>query len=155
QGTLCVSLLFGGAPREIEERILHVDYAPQGDAMVVARDVEGKGRVEFPLGNILYETAGHVSFPRMSPSGDRIAFFDHPFPNDDRGGVAILDLQGNKRTLTQEWGSAQGMAWSASGGGIGSTAAASGGDGALHAAKPPGELRLIEGFQAGGRPSDI
>ena len=155
QGTLAVSLLFGGAPREIEERILHVDYAPQGDAMVVARDVEGKGRVEFPLGNVLYETAGHVSFPRMSPSGDRIAFFDHPFPNDDRGCVAILDLQGNKRTLTQEWGSAQGIAWSASGEEIWFTAAASGSGRALHAVKPTGELRLIAGFPGSVRLFDI
>lgn len=155
QGTLALALLFGGAPREIEERVLQVDFAPQGNAMVVARDLEGKGRIEFPLGHVLYETSGHVSFPRMSPSGDRIAFLDHPFVNDDRGTVATLDLEGNKRTLTQEWVSAQGLAWHPSGEEIWFSASASGSSRLLHAVTPAGAQRLVSGFPGGVRLFDI
>ena len=155
QGTLAVSLLFGGAPREIEEKILQVDFAPRGNAMVVARDVEGKGRLEYPLGHVLYETSGHVSFPRMSPAGDQIAFFDHPFPNDDRGCVAVLDLEGKKQTLTEEWASAQGLAWSPSGDEIWFTASVSGNARILYAVRPTGEQRLVSGFPGGVRLHDI
>ena len=154
-GTLALALLFGGAPREIEEKVLQVDFAPDGKSMVVARDVGGKGRIEFPLGKVLYETTGHVTFPRMSPSGDLIAFFDHPFPNDDRGMVAILDLEGKKTTLTEEWASAQGLAWSSSGEEIWFSAAASGSHRALYAVKPTGEQRLVSGFPGGVRLFDI
>jgi len=47
------------------------------------RDAGGKSRIEFPMGKVLYETPGHVSYARLSPKGDRIAFLDHAFPLDD------------------------------------------------------------------------
>ena len=34
---------------------------------------------------------------------------DHPRPDDDRGTVAVVDLEGNKRTLTAEWIGEQGL----------------------------------------------
>ena len=49
------------------------------------RDVNGKDRLEFPLGKVLAETGGYFSNPRFSPRGDRIAFFEHPIKYDDRG----------------------------------------------------------------------
>ena len=68
------------------------------------RDVGGKARIEFPMGKVLYETTGHVSYARLSPKGDRIAFLDHPFPLDDAGTVAVIDLAGKKTTLTGQVG---------------------------------------------------
>ncbi len=62
----------------------------------VVRDIGGKSRIEFPMGKILYETSGHVSYARLSPKADRIAFLDHTFPADDAGIVAIIDLAGQE-----------------------------------------------------------
>jgi len=52
---------------------------------------------------------------RMSPKGDRIAFFDHPRLSDLGGAVAVVDLGGNKKSLSTGWSSATGLAWSPSG----------------------------------------
>ena len=58
-------------------------------------------RLEFPIGNVLYKTAGGISHIRFSPKGDRIAFMDHPDAWDDRGTVCVVDLYGKKRHCRQ------------------------------------------------------
>jgi serine/threonine protein kinase len=115
RGTLAVAPMFGGAPRPLAENITHVDFDPTGRALAVIREPAGKSCLEYPMGNVLYETIGHVSYVRVSPRGDRIAFLDHPMKNDDRSSVAVIDLEGAKKTLTPEWASAQGLAWTPDG----------------------------------------
>jgi eukaryotic-like serine/threonine-protein kinase len=44
-----------------------------------------------------------------------IAFIDHPARRDDAGSIATVDLQGHKKTLSQGWGSAWGLAWAPGG----------------------------------------
>ena len=101
--------------------------------MLVVRDVGGKARIEFPIGKVLYETTGHVSYARLSPKGDRIAFLDHPFPLDDAGTVAVIDLAGKKTTLTGKWASEHGLAWAPSGDEIWFTATEAGANRSLYA----------------------
>jgi hypothetical protein len=115
QGTLALAPMFGGAPRPLAEDITHVDFDPTGRQLAVIREVGGSSRLEYPMGTVLYETSGHVSYARVSPRGDRIAFLDHPMTNDDRSSVAVIDLEGAKKTLTPEWASAQGLAWTPDG----------------------------------------
>ena len=43
------------------------------------------------MGKGLYQTSGHISYARLSPKGDRIAFLDHPLPLDDAGTVAVVE----------------------------------------------------------------
>jgi hypothetical protein len=95
-GTLAVVPLTGGAPRPVQDGVQWADWTPDGSAMAIVRDADGKGKLEFPAGKVLYETAGHVSWPRFSPDGKSIAFLDHPFGIDDRGAVAVVDLGGRK-----------------------------------------------------------
>src|ERR1700724_2936201 len=90
------------------------------------RGVAGKARIEYPPGKVLYETSGHVSYARLSPKGDRIAFLDHPFALDDAGTVAAIDLAGKKTTLTGKWASEHGLAWAPSGSEIWFTATEAG-----------------------------
>src|SRR5215469_6619779 len=114
-GTLARVALAGGVPREILDDVQWADWGPDGESLAVVRDAGGRNRLEFPIGKILYETVGWISHPRVSPKGDRIAFFDHPIPGDDAGSVAVVDLAGNKRTLSSTGTSAQGLAWSPNG----------------------------------------
>jgi Tol biopolymer transport system component len=114
-GTLASVPIGGGAPREMLEDVEAADWSPDGRGLCVVRSVAGRSRLEFPIGRVLYENGGWISHPRFSPRGDRIAFLDHPFLNDDRGTVAVVDLAGTKKTLTADWESEEGLAWSPDG----------------------------------------
>ena len=142
-GTLAVVPLTGGAPRPIEEGVQWADWAPDGSAMLVEHDVDGRARLEFPPGKVLYETSGHISWPRFSPDGKTIAFFDHPFPTDDQGNVALVDLAGKVRKLSAHYLSVQGLAWSPNGGEVWFTAAETGVGRSLYAMTPSGKERVL------------
>lgn len=115
-GTLARVPIAGGTPRELLEDVEAADWTPGGDGIAVVRTVNGRARLESPVGHVLYSTVGWISHPRFSPAGDRIAFIDHPFVNDDRGSVATIPARGGtKETLTQEWQSVEGIAWSPAG----------------------------------------
>jgi eukaryotic-like serine/threonine-protein kinase len=92
--------------------VREADWSPDGENIAVIRDVGGRDRLEFPIGKVLYEASGYLSEPRVSPSGDRVAFLEHPFKFDDRGGVAVVDLAGRKSTLADGYFALEGLAWS-------------------------------------------
>ncbi|MFI5119614.1 MAG: protein kinase [Thermoanaerobaculia bacterium] len=114
-GTLSRMPLEGGAPREVLASVREADWNPDGSDLAVIRDVGGKDRLEFPPGKVLCETGGYFSNPRFSPAGDRIAFFEHPFKFDDRGGVAVVDLAGRKAVLSEGYWGEEGLAWASDG----------------------------------------
>jgi len=115
-GTLARLPMVGGAPREVLEGVQWADWSPDGSQLLVVRDVGGRNRLEYPVGKVLYETGGWISHPRISRKGDTIAFIDHPIQGDSIGGVALVDLNGNKRRLSSDFGGgAIGLAWSPSG----------------------------------------
>jgi serine/threonine protein kinase/Tol biopolymer transport system component len=110
-GTLAQVPIAGGAPRSILDDVESADWSPDG-RLAVVRTMGGRCRLEFPIGNIVYDTIGWISHPRFNPSGDAIALLDHPFLNDDRGSVVLVTLAGKShRTLTKESQSVQGLAW--------------------------------------------
>ena len=114
-GTLAKIPLIGGAPRELLENVTHADFAPDGQLSVVRSD-RGRMRLEFPIGTVLYETAGWISSPRISPDGKRLAFVEHPLHDDDRGWPAVVDVATKaKRNLLPELDSISGAAWSSNG----------------------------------------
>jgi Tol biopolymer transport system component len=115
-GTLATMPPVGGAPRERLEIVSQAAWAPDGVGMAILRDVNGKFRLEFPAGKVLYETAGWLSNPRFSPDGNRIAFFEHAIRIDDRGALAVVDLTGRKTTLSDGyWSTAGTPTWSKDG----------------------------------------
>jgi Tol biopolymer transport system component len=123
--------------------------------MMIVRDVGGKSRLEFPMGKVLYETPGHVSYARLSPKGDRIAFLDHPFALDDAGTVAVIDLAGKKTTLTGKWASEGGLAWSPKGDEIWFTATEAGANRSLYAVDLNGKLRVVTRVPGGLKLHDV
>jgi serine/threonine protein kinase/Tol biopolymer transport system component len=143
-GTLARMPLVGGAPREVLENVQWADWSPDGSQLAVVRDVEGRNRLEYPVGKVLYETGGWISHPRISRHGDMIAFLDHPIQGDSIAGVSVVDLAGKKRKVTEPYeGGAIGLAWSPDGDEIWFTATQLGIDRALYSVGLSGKKRLV------------
>jgi Tol biopolymer transport system component len=123
-GTLAqLSVAGGAAPRDILEDVEWADWAPDGKSLAVVRTPKGRMRLEYPIGKVLYETSGWISHPRVSPSGDFVAFIDHPSLNDDGGSVALVDHSGRKKAQSKPFASTQGVSWGSNGSEVWFTAA--------------------------------
>ncbi len=140
--TLATAPIAGGAPREILEQVRAADWGPDGNPAVV-HYVNGRCRIEYPIGKVLYETSGWISHMRISQKGDRIAFLLHPAWPDDRGSVAVVDLKGNEKSLTREWEGEEGLAWSPRGDEVWFSATSAGADRVLYAVTAAGRLRAV------------
>jgi Tol biopolymer transport system component len=115
-------------------------------AAIIARlasKVAARKRLEFPLGQVLYEADGWIGNPRVAPDGKKVAFVDHPQTGDDGGLVAVVDLAGKKTNLSDGWDSIQGLAWSPDGNEIWFTATHTGGDRSMYATDLAGKVRLL------------
>jgi Tol biopolymer transport system component len=113
-GVLARTPLTGAGPRPILSDVQDADWGP-GNQIAVAHFVDGRYRLEYPIGHVLYETNGYVSDVRVSPKGDLVAFADHPVLGDDAGIVAVVDFSGRKRNLGTPQAGILGLAWAASG----------------------------------------
>jgi len=115
RGTLSEVAIGGGAPREILQDVREADWSPDGTKLAVIREIDGKDRLEFPIGKVLYVTSGYLSDLRFSPQGDRIAFFDHPVKYDDRGSIDVVDVAGHTSVLSDGYQAEEGLAWAPTG----------------------------------------
>jgi WD40 repeat protein len=115
KGTLSEISLGGGAPREILQDVREADWSPDGTKLTIIHEVNGKDRLEYPVGKVLFETSGYLSDLRFSPQGDRIAFFEHPVKYDDRGSIDVVDLAGHNSVLSNGYQAEEGLAWSPNG----------------------------------------
>ena len=113
-GTLAQAPIAGGSPREILNNVTSADWSP-ASVLAVIHDVDGHSQLEYPIGKVLYHSSGWISHLRFSPTGDRLAFIEHPAVWDDRGFIMVADLSGAVTRLTQEYASAYGLAWSPAG----------------------------------------
>jgi eukaryotic-like serine/threonine-protein kinase len=104
----------GGAARAVLDNVADADWAPDG-TLAVVHTVNGHDRIEFPIGKVLFETPGWINGLRISPKGDQIAFLEHPRWPDDRGSVSVVNTSGNKRTVSEEFESLMGLAWTPNG----------------------------------------
>jgi hypothetical protein len=112
-GTLAVAPFSGGAPRAVAERVLMADFSPDGRSMAA---VVNWDQLEYPLGTVLRKAGPNfwISRMRVSPGGDRVAFFEHP--RQDRGGAVTVTAAGGKATkLTRYFTDLNGVAWSPGG----------------------------------------
>ncbi|MGO9208926.1 MAG: protein kinase domain-containing protein [Terriglobales bacterium] len=142
-GTLARLPLGGGAPREVLDNVMRADWSPDGSQLAVVRYLGGKARLEYPVGKLLFETAGWIGCPRVSPKGDRIALIEHQPGWLDGGWVTIVDLQGKRTRLSEEWMEIQGLAWSPSGDEVWFTGAKGAGSTALYAVTLGGKERVV------------
>src|SRR5262245_16969377 len=145
-GTLARVPLSGAAPKEVLASASYAEWAPGGSELAVVHRTGGKDRLEYPIGKVLFETAGWIQGPRFSPDGHTIAFIEHSAAGDD-GAIAVVDLAGKKADLAASWATVQGLAWSPGGREIWFTAAREGIERMLYGVTPSGKLRLIRTMQ--------
>ena len=143
RGTLAQVSIGADAPRDLLDNVEAADWTPDGKALAVVHVVSGQSRIEYPIGKVLYETAGWISNLRFSPKGDRLAFIDHNLLGDDGGTISVVDLNGKKSDLTERWASALGAAWAPSGNEIWFTATATGFSRSLRGVTLSGEGREL------------
>ena len=97
---------------------------------------------------MLREVSGYMTDLRISPQGDRIAYFEHPRKWDDRGSVNMVDLAGKNTVLSEGYWSERGLAWSPDGKEILFSASLSGGSYTVYAVTLSGRRRIA--YQAPG-----
>ena len=144
RGVLARAPLSGGAAREALVGVPYAgaDWAPDGKQLAVVRVVEGKRRLECPIGKVIVETADRPYAPRFSPRGDLIAFFSQ---EGDSTSLAVVEASGKgKKTLSKGWKDISGVpCWRPDGGEIWMTAAGTGQTSALYAVDLKGKRRLV------------
>ena len=105
RGTLAQVSVGADAPRELLDNVEAADWASDGNSLAVVHVVNSQSRIEYPVGKVLYQTAGWISNLRFSPKGDRLGFIDHNLLGDDGGTISVVDLNGKKADLTERWAS--------------------------------------------------
>ncbi len=71
RGVLRSAPLSGGAARDLFEDVVGADWSPDGTSLALIRAPGWRHRLEYPAGKVLYEPAGWISHPRVSPHGRR------------------------------------------------------------------------------------
>ena len=116
-GTLARVPLAGGAPRPLLEDVKFADWSPDGTDLAIVRRVEGRDRLEFPIGNVLLQPAigepTGLGFPRVSADGRRVAFVHYRAPGSLVGRVSIVDHAGTVTPLSDDYLNVHGLAWKA------------------------------------------
>jgi hypothetical protein len=99
--TLARAPLAGGAPRELVKGVMFADWSPDGKSLAIARRVEGKFRLEYPIGTVAYESANRIDNLHVSRNGERIAFREVSGQGIHVvGEVMVLNTKTKKKTPT-------------------------------------------------------
>jgi hypothetical protein len=142
-GILARSPLAGGAPRELMEDVRSADWDANGEHLAVVHCRQGRYRLEYPVGTVLYETGGWISHVRVNPQNGSVAFIDHPRMWDDRGSVQVIDSVKRRSAISPEYDSAVGLAWRPDGKEVWFTAVENGYSRRLIAADMSGRVRTL------------
>ncbi|MDQ1348227.1 MAG: eukaryotic-like serine/threonine-protein kinase, partial [Acidobacteriota bacterium] len=143
RGTLARMALAEEAPREVLKDVTAAAWSPDGAELAIVRQVEGRSRLEYPVGKVLAESTSYVSDIRISPSGDFIAYMPHEFSNDNRGRVVVADRSGNVVAKSPEYWGEEGLAWSADGEKVLYSASGEGSDAAILELALDGSVRTV------------
>jgi eukaryotic-like serine/threonine-protein kinase len=102
--------LAGGAPRAVMDHVEWADWSTDGAELAIIRNVQNGQRIEFPVGNVIYETSDRMTDLRFSPRGDWLAFAHHPAFSDG-GSLEVVSRTGVRRVLSSDWADLYGIAW--------------------------------------------
>jgi eukaryotic-like serine/threonine-protein kinase len=111
-GTLALVPGTGGTPRPVAENIVSADWSRAGELAVVRYVDDAKRQLEYPLGRPIFESAGLIVSPRVSPNGDTVAFIQI-HETGSEAALLLVDRRGVVRRLLEVEGN--GLAWAPSG----------------------------------------
>ena len=132
------------------------DWSPDGKEISVTRSSNDRVRVEFPVGHVVYETERVVLSPRVSPTGDLLAFVESdPDRGDEYRAVSVTDRGGRRRVLTTGWRWMNTLAWSPGGQEVWFAASQAGPHCSLWAVTRSGAVRLLARFPSFALLQDI
>ena len=98
-GTLARGSISGGQMRPWLEGVVDADWSPDGASLAVLRMVDGKARLEYPVGKVLVD---QLQFPyqaiRVSPDGRRIAYVAFT-GSGSRLGIGAMDVSSGKAQM--------------------------------------------------------
>jgi Tol biopolymer transport system component len=132
-----------GPGQAITDGARDADWLPDGSGVALVRRHGADSLLEFPAAHVVYSSRGWIDSLRVSPAGDRVAFFEHPVRDDDGGYLRMVDRQGHVTTLTHKWSSAAGLAWAPSGKEIWFSASQAGFTLAVYAVSTTKRLRKV------------
>jgi eukaryotic-like serine/threonine-protein kinase len=115
QGTLGLVPVAGGSPREVVSNALAADWSTDGSEMAVIRQVEGRYRVEFPLGKVIYESDHALGYLRVAPGGNAVAFAEFLAVDGDAGWAVAVRRDRKELLRSPLYVSLEGVAWAPSG----------------------------------------
>ena len=151
-GTLARVPLAGGMPREVADDVLTADWSPDGANLALIRQVDGKSRIEYPVGHVLYETPHFVRDVRVSPDGKRLAILE---PLGGQVDLAIIE-NGAPTTIARGWSrGANGLAWKPDGTELWVSGTSSSAPPALYAVALDGTIRLVSRLTGSVRMFDL
>ena len=101
-GTLARVSLAGGAPRELVEDVRLADWDPEGRELAIVRRVDGKARLEYPIGKVVYESAGDIEAVRFVAAG-KIAVQEWVTGLAPSMSLSVLELSGRRTELSSGW----------------------------------------------------
>ena len=97
-GNLMRGSISGGQMRPLLDNVAAADWSPDGEALAVLRRVNGKSRIEYPIGTVI---ADDLRFPletiRISPDGTRVAYIS--FFRGRAVGLHIVDRNKKQQYL--------------------------------------------------------
>ncbi len=143
-GTLARVPLAGGTPRDMLDDVIDADWGPNSEKIAVLRTVNKKTRIEYPIGNVLYETDSHPPVGmRLSPNGEWLAYFEYQ-PQIGDFDVAVIKVgTGEKRYLSRGWRGLGYLGWSPKGDEVWFSATRLGDEPAIRAAGLSGGERIV------------
>ncbi len=141
EGTLAVVPMAGGVPRRLVENVVYAggDWAPDGKDLAIVHVVDGRRRLEFPIGKVLVPDG--VDSARISPDGEMVALGKWDEPAE----VSVIGRTGQSRkVLSGGWQGSNGVpCWTADGREIWFAAHMPGKTDALWAVDRSGKQRLV------------
>jgi serine/threonine protein kinase/Tol biopolymer transport system component len=96
-GTLARNSITGGQTRELLEHVMTGDWTADGKSGALSRRVNGKWRLEYPEGTVLWEAEWPAFGLRISPDGERVAFC--VYDQGSRIGIMTIDRAGKRQYL--------------------------------------------------------
>ncbi len=96
-GTLARNSIAGGQTRELLEHVIAADWTGDGNTMAVARRVNGRWNLEFPLGKVISQSEFPPYGLRLSPNGERVAFC--VYREGSRVGLMTINRAGESKYL--------------------------------------------------------